>query len=536
MAKPELSNVESELHIAAISGLAFDCAGQTVRAEVLRWMVTNSIDSTITALLLRNATITGTLDLQELAIAAPLALVECRFESAPRLDNASLTSLRLSGSTMPGLHAMGIEVKGSVWLDEGFHSTQEVTLERARIGNELSLRKATLESIEPNRWALNANRIKIGGALFAGLMEADGQIRLISARIDGLVTLRGARLRNPGKICFQGERMVLGDSLFFQRAMGTKEPLEASGAIVLTNAQIAGGIAFEGALLTEPQTLSEKPLEDPTSIRATRLRVGRNLNLSDGLRCAGGIRVKSSEIGGTLNLHGIESCGGEVPINLSGTTADTLDLRFAKPLSGTLDLTNVTVVRLVDAAETWPVRISTDGFTYESLQPQPEVSAEQRLEWLQRNKSGYSPQPYEQLLSFYRLSGREQDAARVALAKQRARRSTLTWRGKAWGLLLDATVGYGYRTWLAGVWLLALTVVGTFVFRNSSPIPIADHPPAFRPFAYAFDLLVPLIDLGQESSFRMSGPREVVSWIFVLLGWLLTTSVAAGLSRLVNRH
>jgi hypothetical protein len=42
--------------------------------------------------------------------------------------------------------------------------------------------------------------------------------------------------------------------------------------------------------------------------------------------------------------------------------------------------------------------------------------------------------------------------------------------GKLWNWLLYVTVGYDYRTWLAGLWLVGLLAVGTLVFDRAYPI------------------------------------------------------------------
>ena len=91
-----------------------------------------------------------------------------------------------------------------------------------------------------------------------------------------------------------------------------------------------------------------------------------------------------------------------------------------------------------------------------------------------RNPRGYSPQPYEQLAAVYRRAGRDQDARTVAIAKQRARRRTLSLPGRLWSLLLDGLVGYGYRTWVAGLWLGGVMAGGLGGVRPRSCQPGAD--------------------------------------------------------------
>jgi hypothetical protein len=119
------------------------------------------------------------------------------------------------------------------------------------------------------------------------------------------------------------------------------------------------------------------------------------------------------------------------------------------------------------------------------------------LAWLERDPRGYAPQPYEQLAAVYRQAGRDEDARRVAIASQRRRRKDQHLPGRLWGVLLDGLVGYGYRTWLAGLWLLGFLLVGWIIFARAYPIHMtpANQPgeplPHFQPFVHALDTLLP---------------------------------------------
>ena len=51
-----------------------------------------------------------------------------------------------------------------------------------------------------------------------------------------------------------------------------------------------------------------------------------------------------------------------------------------------------------------------------------------------------------------------------------------------WSLLLSALVGYGYRTWQAGVWLVGFMLAGWWIFDRAHPAHlIAPKPPGERP-------------------------------------------------------
>ncbi|MFB7576442.1 hypothetical protein [Streptomyces sp. NPDC056165] len=186
--------------------------------------------------------------------------------------------------------------------------------------------------------------------------------------------------------------------------------------------------------------------------------------------------------------------------------------------------------------------VELDGFVYGSIKA-VEVgerreamgrrhSVAYRVEWIRRSP-GYNPQPYEQLTSWYRKAGHDDDARRVLLAQQRHRRSTLHPAARAWGHLLDVTVGYGYRPWLAGVWLLALTLLGTLSFGAHSPNPVQRGQGApFQPLVHTLGLLIPIGGLGQRAAWYWSNVSlQWLAYLLIAFGWVLTTAVIAGVTR-----
>jgi hypothetical protein len=163
------------------------------------------------------------------------------------------------------------------------------------------------------------------------------------------------------------------------------------------------------------------------------------------------------------------------------------------------------------------------------------------LDWLARNPDGYSPQPYEQLAAVYRSAGRDQDARTVGIAKQRARRRTLGPAGRLWSLLLDRLVGYGYRTWLAGVWLAVFWLAGWAAFdraHDHQKLVLAkpgEAHPSFHGAVYSLDTLLPVVDLHQQDVWIPHGWVQWWAWASILAGWVLTTAVVAALTGLLKR-
>jgi hypothetical protein len=104
------------------------------------------------------------------------------------------------------------------------------------------------------------------------------------------------------------------------------------------------------------------------------------------------------------------------------------------------------------------------------------------------------------------------------------------------GWLLDWTVGYGYRPWLAAFWLAALLGAGTAVFatHNHHVIQGGSMPP-FNPFIYTLDLLIPIGAFGLRGAFAWIGPVQWLAHALVACGWILASAVFAGITRTIRR-
>jgi len=205
-------------------------------------------------------------------------------------------------------------------------------------------------------------------------------------------------------------------------------------------------------------------------------------------------------------------------------------------LQGILDLTAATTSSYHDNKASCPQKLRLDGFVYDAIEGS---SAKERLKWLLQNESSYSPQIYEQLASVYHASGRDEDARLILINKQRRRFAQGHLAGKMWGFLLDCTVGYGYRTWLAAVWLVALLALGTVLFGYIYPGDLAPasktSPPSFQPFLYTLDLLLPVASLHQRDGWVARGAALWWSVFFIIMGWILATAVVLSLTGLLKR-
>jgi hypothetical protein len=259
------------------------------------------------------------------------------------------------------------------------------------------------------------------------------------------------------------------------------------------------------------------------------------------------IHLMGARITAAVFLHAARFAGGwsrerdrdsgesAVALQLSHCQARELLLRGAQPITSGVHLRHANFGVIGADPEVWPPQVELDGLTYSALEPR--LPAERRLELLRRDRQGFVPYAYEQLATSYRRIGDDGAARTVLLAKQRRRRAGLAWHARLWGLAQDATVGYGYRPQRAAMWLVALLVVGSVAYGLHRPRPIEPvAAPAFNPVVYTLDLLLPIIDFHQENAFNPAGWSQLLSYGLIAAGWLLATTIAAGLTRAINRQ
>lgn len=290
----------------------------------------------------------------------------------------------------------------------------------------------------------------------------------------------------------------------------------------LWGANIRAGLELGGATLVA---------EDRPALRTPKLTVAGDVILGRDTTVSGAVDLSSVTVGGLLELEYQASDGHT--LSIPDSNIKNLHLDVLPPEHVEVDLTGTAVTSFRDVQESWPTILKLDRMTYETLRPL--LPAKDRLAWLSRNAGSGSPQPYEQLARQYRDAGHEHDARTALLAKFRDRTRQLRFPLKLWGHLQDVTVGYGYRPLRALAWLAGLIVVVGVCGTVWQPQPVTGSAPAFNSVVYALDVVLPILDLGQEKSYSAVGPGRVVGWFGILAGWLLASTVIASVTRGVSR-
>jgi hypothetical protein len=490
------------------------------------------------ALRLAGVRISGVLDLEAATLLCPLLLRDCFFEQPVNLAEAQAPAVRLPGCHIPALYAQQLETRGNLELNERFTAQGQVDLSGAHVGGTLNLIDAHLQANRDGS-ALFAEGLTVDGDMFCrGGFTANGEVDLMGAHVGGELSFSGSKLSNADGIALQAQAIEIGQDL------KCRNDVTIEGMVSLLAAHIHGDLNLYQAHLAN---------RDGPALFANGLTVDRNMDGSE-LTAQGQVDLSGAHVGGTLNLidaHLQANRDGSALL-LQQLQASVLLLQPQEPLDGLVDLTHARVGTLVDNEASWPQRLRVRGFVYDTLYEASTIRAAARLRWLKLDEEGYSPQPYEQLAAVYRRAGRDQDARTVALAKQRARRRALA-KGhhgyrrllarsrQAWSLLLDVLVGYGYRTWLAGLWLLGFVLAGWWIFDRAhlAHLLIAPKPPGERPLfnggLYALDLLLPVGDLNYQDAWIARGWARGFWLTWILVGWVLTTAVLAAITGILKR-
>ncbi|MET9291700.1 oxidoreductase [Streptomyces sp. NPDC003077] len=482
---------------------------RSVRARVLALLLLEGPPAQpgrVSALKLTGAYITDTLDLAGGTVKPFVELRDCRFEREVVLPESQFTTLRMVGCAIPRLEAARLHTEGDLHLSRCVVRAG-IRLTDAHVGTDLLLNQTVTYKDRQGR-SLMADGMTVAQDFQAEMMESYGEVSLRGATIGVSLSLRGSRLSNPyGRWALNAPQLTVERTLY------------------LTSAGLAGS-PYSAITGTTPQYgIAHTPT------RGTRMHR---------FECEGGMRLDDGRFGDAVDFEQarVTMEGGQ---EMSLRRIQTPELRFLceRPEHGRVVLSGARVVNLVDKAASWPGLggLYMAGFAYENLIPRGPFPLARRLEWVAAATPEYAPEPYEMLAASMRASGEDSDAREVLLAKQRRRRETLPLAGKAWGVLQDWTVAYGYRPGRAAVWMGILWAMGVLYFSLNPPRALqAGQAPQWNPYLYALDLLVPVIDLYQAAAWRPVGGSQWVAAIMILTGWVLATTVAAGASRLLRRQ
>jgi hypothetical protein len=518
--------------------------GRTVRADAVAQLLLDGPPpepGRVTGLKLAGVRISGRLTLAGGTVAPYVQLDACRFDDQVLLPECRAGSMRLVRCLIPRLEAARLQITGDLHLPQCV-VTGGIRLTDAQIGTDLLLNQLTVRRDRHGR-AVAADGLTVGQDVDAELMDIRGEFSLRSARIGGRLNLRGCTLRNPyGRDALNAARVTVEHTVY----LSTSWSATGTGSIVGAPGAGNGARTADGAPGEDADGDEVRSADDGSGEVSDNLAPG-----NDGLSrvptiprreftAEGGVRLDDARIGNAVIVNRARFRLGEgQQLSLRRLQTPELRITLLQPPSGTVSLAGARVGRLTDAPRSWPGpgQVDLTDFSYEALTPRTPFPLRDRVAWLDAATPEYSPGPYERLAAALRAGGEDAHAREVLLAKQRRRRESLPLAARVWGRLQDVTVGYGYRPGRAAVWMAVLWALGAVYFAvHKAPLSADDgYRPHWSPALYALDLLLPVIDLGQDNAWREAGLGQWVASLLTLLGWTLATTVAAGASRLLSR-
>ncbi|MFC9976810.1 hypothetical protein ACFVH6_38515 [Spirillospora sp. NPDC127200] len=424
---------------------------------------------------------------------------------------------------VPAVHLRGAYIVGALSVRGGTVG-HELRLEFCRLVEQPDFSNAETRQMRMSDCRMpgfDGGGLRVDGFLSLSRSLIEGEVRLTRAQVLGGLRLNAATIvaPDPGSWAIYSGGTVVEVGCFIQEA-------DITGGVRLVGARMNGGLFMQGTTLRNPGR---------NALDAQNMIVEDAAEFSRGFTAIGTVRLRSARVNGILSFHEARLDSGDptrMALHASHLHTDELLLYVAEKIKGRVSLAYSRIAVLRDTPEFWPDELYLNGLTYETLS---DATFRQRLSWVGRDPR-FHLQPYEQLAAYYHAAGHDDQARKVQLAKQRARRRKLRPVGKAWNYLLDWTVGFGYRPWLAFAWFGALVAFGTTVFSLNKPRPVKppDERPVFHAFVYTLDLLIPIDTFGQQQAFDPSGWSRWVAYGLVATGWVLATALIAGVTRVLR--
>ncbi|MGW4994319.1 oxidoreductase [Streptomyces mirabilis] len=425
-----------------------------------------------------------------------------------------LSGAQLNNPAGTAVSAERLHVDGPLALDSAAVQGT-VQISGSSIQGPLQLQSARFDAA--GQCTFDASLARISGDLVgtSGL-SAHGQVTLDGTHIEGSLDLTAARLHNPGRQTLSARRLHVSGRI-------NCRGLSSDGHIVLNDAVVGTSIEFHGARLSNTAG---------NTLTAKGLRAGGAFECCGGFVSDGGMSFTSSSVAGVLCLKRATIVGR---LSLRKIRAGSVRTKADTDLSGPVDFRHSQIDVLADDPARWPDDLLLDGLTYRHLEAS--LPVRDRLAWLAKDSTGYLPQPYGQLATTYTAQGHDAAARQVLLAKCRRQRASQPATLRIWGYIQDWTVGYGYRPMRAAAWLVLLLLTATLAFASHHPPAVKPaEAPTFNAFLYTLDLLVPVVSFGQEQAFNPHGWQQWLAAALIAAGWILATTIAAGLTRSLSRQ
>ena len=423
-----------------------------------------------------------------------------------------------------------------VYLDHEFRANGAVRLDGSFLSRQLNCSKG--EFFNEQGYALDCDDMQCDGDVFLDRgFSAKGEVRLMGAQIKNGLTCTGGRFENQGGTALNADGFTTPGNAFLDSH--SDEQFHSIGVVRLARATVGRQLVLSGAVLT---TNANTPALDLSG-----LVCHGDVLASNKFQSSGEVRLLGTDITRDLNFADAALLGNPVALNARGLrVGGSLTWQVSRPLEGTVDLSHATVGHLDDSLAEWPKQnFVLADFTCQTPPTDRVQDVTQLITWLGNTKEHYSD-AYQQFGAAYRMKGNDEAARDIAIARQRdlRKRGHLKKSARIWNRILDVSSGYGYKLYRPLLVLLGLALLGWIVFYFADAAGLmegrntANPVPFFMPLVYSVQLLIPLVDLDETSTWlpntsTLAGQLLMTYvWIMILLGWVFSGALVAGIGRL----
>ena len=282
--------------------------GRALKAEKIKWLCTNKSASefiTHSGVVAWGVCVEGELYLQFAEMGFLLAFFECSFDETIYLQYAQIRVLHLGGTHTGRIEADSLDVKGSVFLSNGFKAKSGVRLGSATIGGNLECDNGEFikprESIDPDGRALFADGINVKGDVFLrNGFKAEGEVRLPGANIGGTLDCKEGEFINPGGCA------LFADGINVKSTVLLRGGFKAKGEVRLPSATIGGNLDCSNGPKKETKG-GEFINPEGRTLFADGLNVKGSVFLINGFKAEGKICLESAIINNNFVYTGVES-------------------------------------------------------------------------------------------------------------------------------------------------------------------------------------------------------------------------------------
>lgn len=496
-----------------------------------------------------------------------------------RFLNYARVSLDLGGS----------QIRGSASLSNEFISVGEVIINGATVDGQVNLTGGRF--INKNSSAIDADSLKVSRDLFMGKgFQARGEVSLIGASINGRMICGGGVFRNPGSDTINAQNIKINGDLFLSRGFLSE------GRVYFAGAKIGGQISCSKGVFKN---------KNGVSLGLQSIVLGEGLFIGNGFVAEGRVDLSGSVINGQLNCNGgqFESEKGSAFSALRMVVKRSFMWKNVNVVNGGVVLASSCVGDLVDDFKSWNFKgnLILDGFIYERIIASS-LDINKRLEWLKKGsifRGNFYPQPYVHFSKVMREMGHDQDSKDALVEKsklfylQRRKNILVTPNGDIsvafrstyskvlflinliYDYSLRIVVGYGYKPgrsfWSLAVLLTLSAFIASSAWKTGALVPNSDviivssgwqevknftHASqmwsrpggegadweTFNAYAWAIDVVVPIVELGQVDAWAPSATRSFWGWVawwsrwvFSILGWIVAALTASAITGVIRR-